>query len=152
SPGAGHSGQPIPANTTLLTDPVPPREGSASPPTGGAAKSSQAASPDGPALDPPAVASAPRRAQQPGASPRDARQPLGPAWLHGGREFLIYVECQNDRVIVHPFQRRVAVEALSHSPRHNPLFQTIRAIIARKQATVQPGDKPYRPEIRFLVH
>ena len=33
----------------------------------------------------------------------------------------------------------------------NPLEQAVRQLIDRRQATVQPGDFPYRPQIRFLI-
>jgi hypothetical protein len=32
------------------------------------------------------------------------------------------------------------------------LLQAVRQLIARRQAGVRPGDPPYRPQVRFLVH
>jgi hypothetical protein len=55
-------------------------------------------------------------------------------------------------VIVYPKQKRIAVDALSHSPAHNPLYLTVRQLNQNRQSLLQPGDKPARVEVRFLVH
>jgi hypothetical protein len=34
----------------------------------------------------------------------------------------------------------------------NPLLRAVWQLIERRQATVRPGEPPYRPLIRFLVH
>jgi hypothetical protein len=93
-------------------------------------------------LAPPAVA-APGERRRP--------RPLRPALLHGDRDWVIYVECLPDYIVLYPSRRRFPVESLSHSPGHNPFYQAVRQMIARRQATVPPGEAPFRPEVRFLV-
>jgi hypothetical protein len=76
---------------------------------------------------------------------------LRPALIEGDRDWVIYVECQKEAVILYPMRKSFTVDSLSHSPAHNPFFQAIDRMIARRQATVLPGDMPYRPNVRFLV-
>jgi hypothetical protein len=76
---------------------------------------------------------------------------LRPAWLHGDREWTVYLECRHDCVVLHPSRKQFSLESLSHSPNHNPLYQAVRQMIARRQSTVGPGEKPYRIQLRFLV-
>src|SRR5262249_57881332 len=72
-------------------------------------------------------------------------EPLRPAWLHGDRALILYVECQPDGVVLHPSRQRFAAESLNHSPAHNPLYKAVRQQIARRQPTVPPRAEPYRP-------
>ena len=72
--------------------------------------------------------------------------------MSGAGEILIFVECREDLVVVYPSRKRVSVEALSHSPGHNPLLQAIRQQAARRMAAARPGDPAPRLHIRFLVH
>jgi hypothetical protein len=46
----------------------------------------------------------------------------------------------------------VPAAALARPSGGNALLQSIQQLIDRKQASVRPGDAPYRPEVRFLVH
>lgn len=84
---------------------------------------------------------------KPPPSPKAERPPLRPAELSSD-EVIVHVECHADYVVVHPSRRRVPVEALGHSDAHNPLYQQVRAGLARKPLGVE---KPRR-QIRFLVH
>jgi hypothetical protein len=83
--------------------------------------------------------------------PGGERRPLAPAWLHGNRDWVVYVECRPDVVVLYPSRRTFALESLNHSPAHNAFHQAVRQMIARKQASVPRGEAPYRPEVRFLV-
>ena len=85
-----------------------------------------------------------------GTTPRPI--PLRPAWLQGGNEYTIYVECQSDLVVLYPSGRKFPVDKLSHTPQHNPLVQAIRMQMARREAAVKSGGQPPRCNIRFLVH
>ncbi len=77
---------------------------------------------------------------------------MRPARLSGDRDWLIYVECKLEGVVIYPTQLLVPATALAHPSGSNPLMQSIQQLIDRKQASVRPGDPPYRPEVRFLVH
>ncbi len=76
--------------------------------------------------------------------------PLRPAQL-GDRDYLISVECLTDAVVVYPGGKRLAADAVARVGRDNPLLQTVWQLIVRRQATVRPGQAPYRAQVRFLV-
>jgi hypothetical protein len=92
----------------------------------------------------------PLLAPPPGARrPRPA--PLGR--LIGNRDWIIRVECRTNEVEVPATGQRVPVAGLplgSGTP--NPLLLGVRQLIERRQATVQAGEPPYRPVLRFRVH
>ena len=71
------------------------------------------------------------------------------AGLHGDRDWFIYVECRADCVVLYPTQRTYSLASLSGPD--NPLLEAVRHMIERRQGLVQPGDPPYRPQVRFLV-
>jgi hypothetical protein len=55
-------------------------------------------------------------------------------------------------VVVQPFGQRLALTEISKGASgKSPLLELIRQLIARRQATVRPGEPPYRPMIRFRV-
>jgi hypothetical protein len=78
--------------------------------------------------------------------------PLRPARLSGDRDWIIFVECKKEGVVIYPAQLLIPVSALGRASGANPLLQSVQQLIDRKQATVRSGDAPYRPEVRFLVH
>src|SRR5262249_355643 len=69
----------------------------------------------------------------------------------GSRDWIIAVECLQDAVIVHPYGQRIGTTALAPAGAENALQRAVRQLIERRQATVRPGEPPYRPQIRFLV-
>jgi hypothetical protein len=77
---------------------------------------------------------------------------LRPARLVGDRDWIVFVECKPEGVVVYPTRLLVPTSALAHPSGGNPLMQSIQQLIDRKQATVRAGEPPYRPEVRFLVH
>jgi len=70
--------------------------------------------------------------------------------LNGDRDWLIYVECTNEGVMLYPSQTFIPLTALKRGPA-NPLQQNVQQMIDRRQAAVRPGEAPYRPQVRFLV-
>ena len=78
--------------------------------------------------------------------------PLRPARLSGDRDWIVFVECKKEGVVIYPAQMLIPVSALDRASGGNPLLQSVQQLIDRKQATVRSGDAPYRPEVRFLVH
>ncbi|HVS39438.1 MAG TPA: hypothetical protein VMS17_28025 [Gemmataceae bacterium] len=94
------------------------------------------------------------RAPPPPLLPNSSRPAptMRPARLSGDRDWIIYVECKPEGVVIYPTQLLIPASALANPSVGNPLMQTIQQLISRKQATVRPGDAPYRPEVRFLVH
>jgi hypothetical protein len=76
--------------------------------------------------------------------------PPRPARLRGNRDWIIYIECRADRVVLYPSRQEVALTDLRPGG-DNPLVAAVQAMIDRRQATVPAGDPPYRPQVRFLV-
>jgi hypothetical protein len=108
--------------------------------------------PGGPDL-PTGAASNPLARMLPNEPTRRGPRPLpfraGP--LNPDRNWLLAIECRADGLLL-PTGRRIAASELSPAAgAASPLFEAVQQLIARKQATVRPGEPPYRPRIRFLV-
>ncbi len=71
--------------------------------------------------------------------------------LSGDRDWGIYIECTTDGVILYPARTFIPLAALGRGPA-NPLQQAVQQMIDRRQSSVRPGEAPYRPQVRFLVH
>jgi hypothetical protein len=85
------------------------------------------------------------------AKPASTPAPLRPARLSGDRDWVIFVECRAEGVVVYPSQLLVSTATLSRATGSNPLQEALKQMIDRRQATVRPGEPLYRPEVRFLV-
>jgi hypothetical protein len=72
--------------------------------------------------------------------------------LSGDRDWIVFVECKTEGVVIYPTRLLIPSSVLGLSSGSNPLLQCVQQLIDRKQATVRRGDLPYRPEVRFLVH
>ncbi len=77
---------------------------------------------------------------------------LRPARLGINDDYVIFIECQADYVVIYPSRRRVPVEKLNHNQAYNPLYQTVQDMIKRRLSTLRPGENPPRIQVRFLVH
>lgn len=88
----------------------------------------------------------PNRAPTPAVSPERPR-------VFGNRDWILSLDCTADGVKVYPGGRRIPATALDQTaPGGNLLLQTVQSLINRRQAMVRPGEPPYRPVVRFLVH
>jgi hypothetical protein len=73
-------------------------------------------------------------------------------FLTSNRDWIIPVECSADAVVIELTGQRIATITLERSAAEsNPLLLAVQQLIARRQATVRPGEPPYRPMIRFRV-
>jgi hypothetical protein len=73
--------------------------------------------------------------------------------LIGNRDWVIPVECRPDAVVLRNAGQKFAPAALSGmAAADNPLLKSFQQMIARRQATVRPGEPPYRPQARLLVY
>jgi hypothetical protein len=90
----------------------------------------------------------------PEAPPLPRKKPavLRPARVGSDGEYVVFIECRADYLVVYPSQRRIAIDALSHSRFHNPLYKMVEQMITRRLSTLRPGEKEPRIQIRFLVH
>jgi hypothetical protein len=79
--------------------------------------------------------------------------PLPLSRLLGNRDWPILVECQADAVVVRAIPLRVTAASLERTDTEaSHLVQAVQKMIADRQHTLRPGEPPYRPLIRFVVH
>jgi hypothetical protein len=82
-----------------------------------------------------------------------AKPEASPLILNRSRDWVITIDCRARALTIAGAEEPIPVTALSWAEtENNPLLARIQRIIARRQATVAPGDIPYRPLIRFRVH
>ena len=77
--------------------------------------------------------------------------PLRAARLFADRDWVIYVECKFEEILVHPNRLVIPTSLLAYEEGIKRFVQEIEKMITRKQSTVRAGEPPYRPEVRFLV-
>lgn len=90
----------------------------------------------------------------PGFNPGPTQKPAPAPPLSrvlGNKDFVITVECRGEAVTVLPggFVYRWTASNLEATDK--ALAETVANLIARRQASVRPGEPPYRPQIRFAV-
>jgi hypothetical protein len=70
----------------------------------------------------------------------------------GNRDWILYVECHTDGVILKFGNQKFSMQELSsRNAGDNPLVRAVRQVVARRQSTVAEGEPPYRPILRFQV-
>ena len=100
--------------------------------------------PQGPNFGPDPLPGKPKRPYNPG--PRPMR-------LIGNRDWIIPVECRGDSVVLRNAGQKFSVTAMTSKPGDdNPLVLSLKQMIARRQASVRPGEPPYRPQVSFLIY
>jgi hypothetical protein len=76
-----------------------------------------------------------------------------PPRLIGNRDWVIPVECRPDGAVLRNAGQKFAVTSLTTGAGgENPLLKALRLTITRRQATVRPGEPPFRPQLRFLIY
>jgi hypothetical protein len=78
------------------------------------------------------------------ASPR-------PAWVHGGRDWTIFVECRAADLVLYPSQWTFPLAQAAGEAAGNPLVKAIQQMIQRRQSSRRPGEPPYHPQVCLLV-
>lgn len=61
------------------------------------------------------------------------------------------MECRAEEVVLYPARQEFPLRTLILGAEGNPLRKAIQTMIERRQASVRPGELPYRPQVRFLV-
>jgi hypothetical protein len=80
------------------------------------------------------------------------RTELRPAILGGDRDYIIMLECRANSVVLFPYGNSFSAESLAVKNGGGVVLQeAIKRMIARKQASVRPGEQPYRPQVRFML-
>jgi hypothetical protein len=78
---------------------------------------------------------------------------LRPTMLTGNRDWIIPIECTANALVILQTGQTIAVPSPNQGESaDNDLLRSVQKLIARRQASVRPGDPPYRPMIRFRVH
>ncbi len=85
----------------------------------------------------------------PGGERRSNPPPARPMRLIGNRDWVIPIECRADSVVLRNAGQKFAPP---NAAGDNPVLQSLRQTIARRQASVRPGEPPYRPQVRFLIY
>jgi hypothetical protein len=81
------------------------------------------------------------------------RAPPRPVRFSSNRDWVIFVECRPDVVVLPSTAQRFTLAALSaNAGSANPLLTAVQQMIAHRQALIRPGETPYQPQIQFLVH
>jgi hypothetical protein len=76
-------------------------------------------------------------------------QPPKTPRLVGNRDWIIVMECYPDGVVLRAAGQQFSLATLAS--KDCKLYSVMKQMIDRRQASVRPGDPPYRPQIRFLV-
>ena len=71
--------------------------------------------------------------------------------LLGNRDLVFVLECSSDGVRLQQTNEMHALHQLKPGKTEHALVAEIRQFIARKQASVQPGESPFQPSIRFRI-
>jgi hypothetical protein len=83
--------------------------------------------------------------------PGTAARPVErPGWINANRDWFISIECTADAATILATKQRFPIEQLTAGA-SSPLVQAVARMIEKKQATVRPGQPPYRPIVKLLV-
>lgn len=96
---------------------------------------------------------APAIPKLPGQTPtKPAAQTPRPVRLAGDRQWILYVECRADGVVLHPSLRSFSAASLAQPQGLADLTRAAQMLLDRRQNTAnQLGDKAFKMQIRFLV-
>jgi hypothetical protein len=73
-------------------------------------------------------------------------------YLSGNRDWIINIECTSDALVLYPATQHFALAELAQgNAGKNAILDAVQSMITRRQATVRPGEMPFRPMIRFRV-
>ena len=71
--------------------------------------------------------------------------------LLGNKDFVIIIDCHGDYVTITPGSMTYRWTTPNLQATDQALAQAVGNLIARRQASVRPGEPPYRPLVRFQV-
>lgn len=74
-----------------------------------------------------------------------------PVWVHGGRDWTIFVECRAGAVVLYPSQQSFTLTQAVSAPAVNPLIKAIQQMIDRRQSSRRRDEPPYHPQVCLLV-
>jgi hypothetical protein len=71
--------------------------------------------------------------------------------LNGDRDWVIEIECGPHAVSIPLARLQLSAEQIGSPDGAALLLQAVQRLIDRRQASVRPGEVPYRPQLRFVV-
>jgi hypothetical protein len=78
--------------------------------------------------------------------------PRPPERYTGNRDFIIRVECNGEGIVCPAGgAHQLSLSALQRGDGTVQLQKLVREMIERRQATVRPGEVPFRVQVRFLI-
>jgi hypothetical protein len=88
-----------------------------------------------------------------GSAPPKKRAGSSPAPLRvlPDREFVITIDCYADHATVFPGGKQFRWTAQNQQGTDQALALMVQHLIERRQASVRPGDPPYRPRVHYQV-
>ena len=72
------------------------------------------------------------------------------ARLSGDRDYIIFIECRAEDVVLYPSRQSFSIQSLARGDQ--ALMKAVQQMIERRQALVRPGEMPFRPQVRYLLH
>ena len=87
-----------------------------------------------------------------GDPPKRGPAPSPLSKILGNKDFLITLDCYSDHVNLFPGGVQFHWKDAKTQATDQALVQTVTRLIERRQASVRPGEPPYRPMIRFNVY
>lgn len=159
-PAPTKSGQSLPDGPTPeLKDPGQAPKGGAAASDGASAKRQPARSAPAPQLEFEEEPAPERNAMNRPATSNLASQknvaapPASLGRVIGNRDFVITLACYSEGVIVTPGGKSFVWSAKGDAARMDEaIVRAVSLLVTSRQATVRPGEPPYRPVLRFLVH
>jgi hypothetical protein len=79
------------------------------------------------------------------------RKPAPLGRIIGNRDFVIVITCTKDRAVIYPGGAEFRWPAQGSTATDQDLQRYVQQLIERRQASVRPGEPPYRPLVRFQV-
>ncbi len=85
------------------------------------------------------------------AATKKEPRPLRVARLDGSRDFILFIECNAQGIVVHPEKQKFAGHELETEGGAKRLLNLMRQQVERKTKKTLAGDPPPKGQIRFLV-
>jgi hypothetical protein len=68
------------------------------------------------------------------------------------RDWVILIECRKNTITLYSTGQQFETAALAPHGGSNPLAEAVQKMVDRRQATVRPGEAPYRPILQLKVY
>ncbi len=84
--------------------------------------------------------------------PRFVPRPISIGRMVANRDFVITIDCEENQATIYPSVKEYDMtDAAQADAINRQIVAVVKQLIAKRQATVLPGEPPYRPLIRLRV-